>query len=97
VAVSFCEKLFSFCCSTFAVATDGKNKMARDIKLGWDVESLNKAYRQGYMAADMGMARNCCPYRGEVVVAAWDAGWEDADQAVKHARSGSDDFLSRIA
>jgi len=30
-------------------------------------------------------------------VAAWDAGWEDADQAVKHARSGSDDFLSRIA
>ena len=23
--------------------------MARDIKLGWDVESLNKAYRQGYM------------------------------------------------
>lgn len=25
--------------------------MARDIKLGWDVESLNKAYRQGYMAA----------------------------------------------
>ena len=29
--------------------------MARDIKLGWDVESLNKAYRQGYMAAEMGM------------------------------------------
>jgi hypothetical protein len=24
--------------------------MATDIKLGWDVEALNKAYRQGYMA-----------------------------------------------
>ena len=52
--------------------------MARDIKLGWDVESLNKAYRQGYMAASMGMERSRCPYRGEVVVAAWEAGLEDA-------------------
>lgn len=71
--------------------------MARDIKLGWDVESLNKAYRQGYMAADMGMARHCCPYRGEVVIAAWDAGWEDAAQKVRDTPAGYDDFLSRIA
>jgi ribosome modulation factor len=71
--------------------------MARDIKLGWDVESLNKAYRQGYMAANMGMIRDRCPYRGEVVVAAWEAGWEDADQVVQDTRSGFDDFLSRIA
>ena len=70
--------------------------MARDIKLGWDVESLNKAYRQGYMAANMGMSRDCCPYRGEVVVAAWEAGWEDSGQAVKDARPDADDFLSRI-
>jgi ribosome modulation factor len=71
--------------------------MARDIKLGWDVESLNKAYRQGYMAANMGMNRERCPYNSEVVIAAWDAGWEDAEQVVQEARPGFDDFLSRIA
>ena len=48
--------------------------MARDIKLGWDVEALNKAYRQGYMAANMGMDKSRCPYRGDVVIAAWEAG-----------------------
>lgn len=69
--------------------------MARDIKLGWDVESLNKAYRQGYMAAEMGMARERCPYRGEVVIAAWEAGWEDA-RVICDDR-GSDDLLSHIA
>ena len=51
--------------------------MAREIGLGWDLESLNKAYRQGYMAGMMGMGRNRCPYRGEVVLSAWEAGWED--------------------
>jgi ribosome modulation factor len=71
--------------------------MARDIKLGWDVGSLNKAYRQGYMAANMGMIRDRCPYRGEVVVAAWEAGWEDAGQVVQNTRPGYGDFLSRIA
>ena len=70
--------------------------MARDIKLGWDVESLNKAYRQGYMAASMGMERTRCPYRGEVVVAAWEAGWEDAEQVTNEARP-VDDLFSRIA
>ena len=73
--------------------------MARDIKLGWDVESLNKAYRQGYMASEMGMGRQRCPYRGEVVVAAWEAGWEDANQAGQEPQvhAGFHDFLSRIA
>lgn len=71
--------------------------MARDIKLGWDVESLNKAYRQGYMAANMGMARERCPYRGEVVIAAWEAGWADAEQLTQEVRPGLDEFLSRIA
>lgn len=71
--------------------------MARDIKLGWDVDSLNKAYRQGYMAANMGMARDRCPYRGDVVLAAWEAGWEDARQVVQEIPPDFDDFLSRIA
>ncbi|EMP54096.1 hypothetical protein MSNKSG1_16961 [Marinobacter santoriniensis NKSG1] len=70
--------------------------MARDIKLGWDVESLNKAYRQGYMAASMGMEKARCPYRGEVVIAAWEAGWEDAD-ATREQPGQADDLFSRIA
>jgi ribosome modulation factor len=74
----------------------GRTGMARDFKLGWDVESLNKAYRQGYMAASMGMERSRCPYRGEVVVAAWEAGWEDAEQVTNEARP-VDDLFSRIA
>ena len=71
--------------------------MARDIKLGWDVEALNKAYRQGYMAANMGMDKSRCPYRGDVVLAAWEAGWDDADQVARDDRDQSDDLFSRIA
>ena len=71
--------------------------MARDIKLGWDVAALNKAYRQGYMAANMGMDKSRCPYRGDVVIAAWEAGWDDADQVARDDRDQSDDLFSRIA
>ena len=72
--------------------------MARDIKLGWEVEALNKAYRQGYMAASMGMDKARCPYRGDVVIAAWEAGWEDADQVAREKRAVQDnDLFSRIA
>ena len=71
--------------------------MARDIKLGWDVEALNKAYRQGYMSANMGMDKSRCPYRGEVVIAAWEAGWDDADQVARDDRDQSDDLFSWIA
>ncbi|MBZ2170290.1 MULTISPECIES: ribosome modulation factor [Marinobacter] len=71
--------------------------MARDIKLGWDVEALNKAYRQGYMAASMGMDKSRCPYRGDVVIAAWEAGWDDASEAVSQQKNQDDDFFSCIA
>ncbi|KEF30210.1 MAG: hypothetical protein EP339_11745 [Gammaproteobacteria bacterium] len=72
--------------------------MARDMKLGWDVEALNKAYRQGYMAASMGMDKARCPYRGDVVIAAWEAGWDDAGAAAAQSdRTDSDDLFSRIA
>jgi len=72
--------------------------MARDIKLGWEVEALNKAYRQGHMAASMGLAKTRCPYNGEVVIAAWEAGWDDADQVVRQEQARQDDdFFSRIA
>lgn len=71
--------------------------MAGDIKLGWDVEALNKAYRQGYMAASMGMNKTHCPYRGDVVVAAWEAGWDDADEVILKERALDNDLFSRIA
>ncbi|KAA1172365.1 hypothetical protein FWJ25_14350 [Marinobacter salinexigens] len=71
--------------------------MARDMKLGWDVEALNKAYRQGYMAASMGMDKSRCPYRGEVVIAAWEAGWDDAGAVAVDDSSDWDDLFSRIA
>ena len=70
--------------------------MARDIKLGWDVEALNKAYRQGYMAASMGFEKTRCPYRGDVVIAAWEAGWDDAGQAARDDRNSGGDLFSQI-
>ncbi|MDC0661304.1 ribosome modulation factor [Marinobacter sp. SS21] len=70
--------------------------MAREINLGWDVETLNKAYRQGHMAAAMGMGCDRCPYRGAVVIAAWEAGWEDARETAREAVANRD-LLSRIA
>ncbi|WP_250655545.1 ribosome modulation factor [Alkalimarinus coralli] len=57
--------------------------MAKDFSLGWDLESLNKAYQQGYMAGLMGMNRQKCPYNGEVIAAAWEAGWEDGYDSCK--------------
>ncbi|HLV78136.1 MAG TPA: hypothetical protein VKY53_09460 [Marinobacter sp.] len=72
--------------------------MARDIKLGWDVEALNKAYRQGYLAGSMAMGKSRCPYRGEVVIAAWEAGWDDAASALQTpSRDSNDDLFARIA
>ncbi|MDX1755203.1 MAG: ribosome modulation factor [Marinobacter sp.] len=70
--------------------------MTRDSNLGWEVDTLNKAYRQGYLAATMGMDQARCPYRGDVVIAAWEAGWEDAMVARQEA-AADDDLLSRIA
>ena len=51
--------------------------MAQDFSLSWDIESLNKAYQQGYMAGVMGADMHQCPYQTDVVQAAWEAGWED--------------------
>lgn len=54
--------------------------MAKDFTLGWDLESLNKAYRQGYMAGMMDMDKSRCPYHGEIISASWEAGWEDGNE-----------------
>ncbi|MCH8499223.1 MAG: hypothetical protein LAT63_12165 [Marinobacter sp.] len=71
--------------------------MARDIKLGWDIEALNKAYRQGYLSGVMGMGRERCPYRGEVVIAAWEAGWEDGAQDFAEGKGGDNSTFADIA
>lgn len=71
--------------------------MTTDIKLGWDVEALNKAYRQGYMAGEMGMEKSRCPYRGDVIIAAWEAGWDDAGEVRARRPRQGDDLFSRIA
>jgi ribosome modulation factor len=51
--------------------------MGQDFSLCWDIDSLNKAYHQGYMAGLMGVDHHQCPYNSDVVQAAWEAGWED--------------------
>ncbi len=51
--------------------------MTKHFSAEWDIESLDKAYHQGYMAGTIGMAIDYCPYHGEVIAASWEAGWED--------------------
>ena len=62
--------------------------MAKDYTLGWDLESLNKAYRQGYMAGTMGMEKDRCPYHGEIISASWEAGWEDGQEESEQKHNG---------
>lgn len=55
------------------MSSDNHSKNTQD----WSLESLNKAYQQGYMA---GLACRRNPAQTpteEVVLAAWEAGWDD--------------------
>ncbi|MGH8354119.1 MAG: ribosome modulation factor [Pseudomonas sp.] len=45
----------------------------------WSLESLHKAYQQGYMAGLTGQPLGQQPYPAEVLAAAWEAGWDDGD------------------
>ncbi|OUR88886.1 ribosome modulation factor [Gammaproteobacteria bacterium 42_54_T18] len=48
----------------------------------WSIDTLNKAYRQGYMFGLSGESLLQCPYKSDVIAAAWEAGWNDGnDQA----------------
>jgi ribosome modulation factor len=63
--------------------------MAEDTSLSWNIDSLNQAYKQGYMAGVMGSDRDRRPAMSEVVLAAWEAGWEDGNEvAVEEGSSG---------
>ncbi|WP_196158856.1 ribosome modulation factor [Reinekea sp. G2M2-21] len=43
----------------------------------WTLDSLNKAYQQGYMTGLAGKESDFCPYQNDVLIAAWEAGWDD--------------------
>ncbi|MBF7730076.1 ribosome modulation factor [Pseudomonas sp. N040] len=46
----------------------------------WSLESLNKAYQQGYMAGLTGRSPSQQPYPAEVLGAAWEAGLADGQE-----------------
>lgn len=50
------------------------------VETQWDLESLEKAYRHGFMAGMVGKDISKCSYRAEVVVNAWEAGWFDGKE-----------------
>lgn len=45
----------------------------------WSLESLTKAYQQGYMAGLAGHASHTQPFSANVPAAAWEAGWTDGE------------------
>lgn len=51
--------------------------MAQDFSLRWNIDSLNQAYRHGYMSGVMGADKAKRPELSDVIAAAWEAGWED--------------------
>nr|WP_298138680.1 ribosome modulation factor [uncultured Pseudomonas sp.] len=53
----------------------------------WSLESLNKAYQQGYMAGLTGQSNSSHSYSADVLSAAWEAGWDDGrEQHLLHKR-----------
>ncbi|WP_339458454.1 ribosome modulation factor [Pseudomonas sp. EA_105y_Pfl2_R69] len=53
----------------------------------WSLESLNKAYQQGYMAGLTGQPNTPQGQGAEVLTAAWEAGWDDGnEQFEQHKR-----------
>ncbi len=54
-----------------------------DADQSWSLESLNKAYQQGYMAGLTGQPLHLQPYPAEVQAAAWEAGWADGEEQFK--------------
>ena len=46
----------------------------------WSLESLNKAYQQGYMAGLTGQINTPRTLAADVLIAAWEAGWDDGHE-----------------
>lgn len=54
----------------------------------WSLESLNKAYQQGYMAGLTGQPNARQGHAAEVLAAAWEAGWDDGhEQQLRQQKS----------
>ena len=51
----------------------------------WTLDTLNKGYQQGYMTGLAGKARSECQFENDVLIAAWEAGWDDG--AAQYSRS----------
>lgn len=68
--------------------------MAEDFSLSWNLETLNKAYKQGYMCGVMGSDPSKRPMMTEVVLAAWEAGWEDGKEVVFEEAAASSRMAS---
>lgn len=58
----------------------------------WSIETLNKAYRQGYMFGLSGEPQDSCPYKSDVIAAAWEAGWMDGRSQTTLSGSHENDF-----
>lgn len=43
----------------------------------WTLDSLNKAYQQGYLVGLTGRGAEDCCFQMDVLVAAWESGWDD--------------------
>lgn len=54
----------------------------------WTLETLNKGYQQGYMTGLAGKERSECQFENDVLIAAWEAGWDDG--AAQYTRSLED-------
>lgn len=63
----------------------------------WSLDTLNKAYRQGYLFGLSGESKSHCPYRSDVVAAAWEAGWSDGDEQAVQLQSRNNTPLAAIA
>ncbi len=51
----------------------------------WTLDSLNKSYQQGYMTGLAGKESEHCPYQNDVLIAAWEAGWDDGFSQYRQA------------
>lgn len=61
----------------------------------WDIDTLDKAYRQGYMAGMTGRDEQCTHYKADMLIEAWEAGWTDGHEVF--TRKNSDEQHSELA
>ena len=59
----------------------------------WNVEALDKAYRQGFMHGLAGERRHA-PYKVEIVTAAWEAGYDDGHEHYQDGLKREEDKLA---